>query len=112
MIPVIYIAGPFRGKDHWEIAQNIRRAETLALEVWRMGAAALCPHLNTMHFQGAAPDQLWLEGDLAMLAKCDAVLMTEYWERSAGARAEREFAAGRDIPVFFSLTQLDNWMEK
>ena len=28
-----YIAGPFRGPNSWEIENNIRRAETLALEV-------------------------------------------------------------------------------
>ena len=57
---VVYIAGPFRGPNAWEIEQNIRRAESLALEVWRAGAAALCPYTNTRFFQGAAPDDVWL----------------------------------------------------
>ena len=61
---VVYVAGPFRGRDSWEIESNIRRAEALALEVWRAGAAALCPHANTRFFQGAADDGVMIGGGL------------------------------------------------
>lgn len=98
---VIYVAGPFRGKNHWEIAENIRNAERLALEVWRMGAAAICPHANTAHYQDAAPDDVWLEGDLAIMRRCDAVLMTADWKRSQGATEERRMALEAGIPVFY-----------
>lgn len=103
---VIYIAGPFRGKDHWEIEQNIRVAETLALEVWRLGAACVCPHTNTRLFQGAAPDEVWLNGDLEILRRCDAVLLTPDWERSSGARAEADFALENGIPIFVLLSDI------
>ena len=103
---VVYIAGPFRGPNSWEIEQNIRRAEALSLEVWRMGMAAICPHANTRFFQGAAPDSVWLDGDLEILSRCDAILMTPDWERSSGARAERDFAIEHGIPVYFSRDQL------
>lgn len=109
-MPVVYLAGPFRGPDHWAIAENVRQAERLALAVWRSGAACLCPHANTAHFQGAAPDQVWLDGDLAMLRRCDAVLMTPDWRHSAGARAEREWAVLHRIPVFESLASLQQWL--
>lgn len=66
---VVYIAGPFRAENAWEIEQNIRRAEEAALELWRAGAAVLCPHTNTRYFQGAAPDHVWLEGDLELLRR-------------------------------------------
>ena len=49
---LVYIAGPFRGSSAWDIEENIRVAERAALEVWKMGAAALCPHTNTRFFQG------------------------------------------------------------
>jgi nucleoside 2-deoxyribosyltransferase len=108
---VIYIAGPYRGPCAWDIECNIRRAETLALDVWRAGAVALCPHANTRHFQGAAPDDVWLRGDLELLDRCDAMILTDDWERSAGARAEVEFARRRGIPVFPSLDALRAWLE-
>jgi hypothetical protein len=91
--------------------KNIRAAETLALEVWRLGAACLCPHTNTRFFQGAAPDSVWLEGDLEMLRRCDALMLTADWERSSGARAEREEAILHNIPIFHELADLRYWLE-
>jgi hypothetical protein len=107
---VVYVAGPFRGPNAWEIEQNIRRAETLALEVWRLGAAVLCPHTNTRFFQGAADDAVWLDGDLELLARCDAVMFTADWERSSGARAERDHALKLNIPTFHDLEALKAWL--
>lgn len=109
-MPVVYVAGPYRGPHAWAIEENIRRAERLALDVWRLGAAALCPHTNTRHYQGAADDALWLEGDLAMLAKCDALIVTDDWQRSSGARAEVAFAEARGIPVCLTLDDLACWI--
>lgn len=109
-MPVVYIAGPFRGPSAWDVESNIRRAETLALEVWRLGAAAICPHTNTRFFQGAAPDEVWLKGDLEILRRCDAVLMTPDWEKSSGAQAERDDAEEHGISVFHSLDSLAAWL--
>jgi nucleoside 2-deoxyribosyltransferase len=109
-VKVVYVAGPFRGPDHWAIAENIRNAERLALEVWRAGAAVLCPHANTAHFQDAAPDRVWLDGDLELLARCDAIVMTPDWQRSSGARAEEAFARERGIPVFYTIETLREWL--
>jgi hypothetical protein len=111
LMPVVYVAGPFRGKDSWEMEANIRRAETLSLEVWRLGCAAICPHSNTRFFQGAAPDAVWLDGDLAMLAKCDGMLMTPDWQKSQGATAEHDFAQKYHIPVFYTLDALRAWKD-
>jgi nucleoside 2-deoxyribosyltransferase len=111
LVKVIYIAGPFRGPSSWDVQQNIMRAMALALEVWRRDAVALCPHSNTMFFDGAAPDHVWLEGDLELLKRCDAVLLTDDWERSTGARAEVKFAVSLGIPVFTSIDQLDVFLK-
>lgn len=89
---VVYIAGPFRAANAWEVEQNIRRAEAVALGVWQAGWVALCPHLNTHHFQGVLPDETWLTGDLELLYRCDVVLTVPGWELSEGARAEVKFA--------------------
>ncbi len=97
---VVYVAGPFRGPNHWEIAQNIRRAEALALQVWLAGAAALCPHANTRNFQDAGPDEIWLKGDIELLERCDAIILTDDWKSSAGAKAERHHAKSKGLAVF------------
>lgn len=103
---LVYVAGPFRASNSWDMEQNIRRAEALALEVWRAGAACICPHANTRFYQGAASDEVWLKGDLEMLSRCDAVLMTEDWKRSMGATAERNYALQLGIPVLSSIEEL------
>ena len=108
---VVYIAGPFRGKSHWDVEQNIRRAEGLALEAWRAGFAVICPHTNTRFFDGAADDKVWLEGDLEILVRCDVVLLTDDWERSSGARAEVAHAREWNVPVFMTLETLREWSE-
>lgn len=105
-VTVVYIAGPFRGPTAWAIEQNVRRAEALALDVWRLGAAAICPHTNTRFFHGAADDAVWLAGDIAILTRCDAVLMTPDWNESSGARGEHAEAQARGIPVCYTLAEL------
>lgn len=107
---VIYIAGPFRGPSTWDIQTNIMNAMGLALEVWKLGAVALCPHANTMFFQGAAPDNTWLHGDLELLSRCDAVLVTPDWARSVGARGEVALALERGMPVLASLDELARYL--
>ena len=107
---VVYVSGPYRGPDAWTIETNIRRAEALALEVWRAGAAALCPHANTRFFQGAAEDDVWLAGDLELLKRCDAIIMTADWTRSHGARAELAFAIAHGLPTFYTVDELKQWL--
>ena len=104
--PVVYVAGPYRGPNAWAIEQNIRAAEALALEAWKLGWAAISPHANTRFFQGAAPDDVWLRGDLAIMVKCDAVLMVPGWQQSEGARQERTVAKSLKIPVVETLADL------
>ena len=107
-----YVAGPFRGPSAWDIEENIRRAERLALEVWKMGAACVCPHANTRFYQGAAPDEVWLDGDLEILGRCDFVLMTPDWEKSSGARTEHDFAYHHGIDIFYDLDTLREWLDR
>jgi len=66
---VLYICGPYRGRR----LVNIVRARSAALFVWRCGGVALCPHLNTAFFDGKMPDQVWLDGDLELLSRSDAI---------------------------------------
>jgi len=107
---VIYVAGRFRAATHWGIVQNVRAAEAVALEVWRAGAAAICPHLNTANFQGALPDEAWLDGTLELLRRCDAVMLVEGWSASAGTRAELREAQARMMPVFEAIGNLRDWL--
>ena len=107
---VVYVAGRFRAPTHWGIVQNVRAAEAVALDVWRLGAAALCPHMNTANFQGAAPDEVWLEGTLEMLRRCDAIITVPGWETSVGTKIEVDEAKRLSLPVFNSIPDLRAWL--
>lgn len=87
--PVIYIAGPYRAPTPWQVEQNIRAAEALALEVWRAGLTPLCPHTMTRHMDGAITDEAALAGTLELMRRCDAVLLVPGWERSTGTQVRR-----------------------
>jgi hypothetical protein len=109
-IPVVYVAGPYRGPSEWAVTENIRAAEAAALELWKRGAAAVCPHKNTAYFGGARPDETWLEGDLAILMKCDALFLLPTWKQSTGAVAEVELARSFFIPIIDSMEEFDSWL--
>ncbi len=32
---LLYVAGPYRAKSEWQLEQNIRNAEAVALELWQ-----------------------------------------------------------------------------
>ena len=95
-----YTAGPYRAPTVHGIVRNIREAETVALALWGLGFAVVCPHKNTSLFDGAAPDEVWLRGDLVIMERCDLVVMVPGWEKSSGAKAERDRALELGIPVF------------
>lgn len=109
---LIYIAGPFRGKTSWDVEKHIRHAEDLAYEVARLGAMPLCPHTNTRFFDGTMTEQFWLDGTLELMSRCDAVVLTDDWHFSAGARAEVQKAHALNLPVFENIDALRVWLMK
>lgn len=98
---LLYVAGPYRDKHGaYYVARNIEAAAEVAVELWRMGYAVICPHKNTAFFDGAAPDGVWLKGDLEMLRRCDGIVMINCWQSSVGAMAELEFARKNGLRVY------------
>lgn len=95
-----YACGPYRANTIRGVVENIRAAEAVALELWRMGFAVICPHKNSALFDGAAPDSVWLEGDLEILVRCDLLVTCEGWWDSKGSMKEVAVAGVRGIPVY------------
>lgn len=112
---VIYIAGPYRNKNPFTVRRNILSSAETAAEVWRMGAVAICPHLNTALFEYYVPEQpddLWLRGDIEILKRCDALLTAGEWQRSRGTLAEVEEARAANVPVLYDLKALGRWLKR
>lgn len=106
---IVYVAGPFRGPTPWDVAQNVMRAKALGLEVARAGFMPLIPHANTDLFDGQLTDQFWIDGTLALMRRCDAVVLVEGWERSNGTLGEIAEAKRLGIPVCHSVDELLDW---
>lgn len=103
-IPVIYIAGPYRGINRDAIELNIQTARQVGLEAIRRGWSPIIPHANTGHLETLInlPDQFWLDATLELMRRCDAVLLCPGHTRSVGTFGEIEEARRLEIPVFES----------
>lgn len=89
--PVAYVSGPYRDtRGTWYVEQNVRAAEAVAVELWRMGYAVICPHTNTRHMDGCCPQSadVFIRGDLELVRRSDLVVTLPNWVRSVGARNE------------------------
>lgn len=102
---LIYIAGKYTGKTYAEVENNIRTAEALAVKLWANGWAVICTHLNSAHFEkyegmpGITPD-IWLNGCLEIVKRCDALITTHDFTDSHGALKEYLLARKEKIRVF------------
>lgn len=97
-----YVSGPYRDKRGVRfVEENIRKAEAVAVELWRLGLATICPHANTRHFDGVVPCDEFIAGDLVMVSRCDLIVMIEGWENSEGAKAELEHAKQSGVDVAY-----------
>jgi nucleoside 2-deoxyribosyltransferase len=99
-VRLVYIAGPYRAASPWQVEQNIRAAEDLAVKVHAVGMFAVCTHPMTRFMDGATDDEHMLVGTLELMRRCDAVILTRDWRLSSGAVAEVAEATRLGIPVF------------
>lgn len=102
---LLYVIGPFAAPTGWLVEQNVRRAEEVALELWRMGAAVFCPHTNTRFFEGMLPG--FLAGGLEVLSRSDGAVLIPGWKNSPGSQIEVDRAIFRRLPLFNWPASLD-----
>jgi hypothetical protein len=98
---IVFISGKYRGKDYQEIEANIQLAKQAAIELWKQGYAVICPHLNTAHFDGFCPDEVWLEGDIEIMKRCDAVYFLNNWGQSQGSIKEHKIATDMGLELIY-----------
>lgn len=109
-IPVVYVAGPYRG----DISLNIDRAKAVGMLAAQLGWSPVIPHANTAHFDTMLPeisDEFWLEATLEIMRRCDAVVLVPGWESSIGAVGEKKEAERLLMPVFDNISNLPQAMD-
>lgn len=107
-MPIVYVAGPYRGLNHAAIELNIQSATAVGTEAIRKGWSPIIPHKNTAHLDQILnlPDQYWLDATMELMLRSDAVVLCPGYERSAGTAGEIREARLRGIPVFTSVDLL------
>lgn len=109
MLPLIYVAGPYRAATRDDIARNIDAARVVGISAAALGWFPVIPHANTAHMELDLPglgDDFWLAGTLEMMERCDAVVLVPGWQNSAGTRGEIIRAEELGIPIFRTLDAL------
>lgn len=108
-LKLLYIAGSFRARNNpfgyntFEQERNIRKAETCMVRVNDIpGWFGISPHTMTRNLQGAHPDEVYINGTMELMLRCDAVLMLEGWEGSEGAKGELKEAERTGMKVYKS----------
>lgn len=116
---VVYVAGPYRSKKGINgIRDNINHAMDVARILWKEGYAVICPHGNTAFMDGKdIKAKVFLDGDLELLKRCDAMVLVGDWKNSKGTVGEVTYAKEYlDIPIFewseLTKTALHNHSDK
>lgn len=104
--PLCYLAGPYTNPDPVE---NTHHAFKVGTEMVERGLVTpFIPHASLLwHMVTPKPYQFWLDYDIEVLAKCDALLRLP--GVSAGADKEVAFALDNGIPVFYDWVSLHEW---
>jgi ribonuclease HI len=116
IIKLVYIAGPYTGATKDIVKQNIKKSEDLAKEVILLGFIPIIPHKITSFFDLDGRFSGWTTDDwinkfcIPLMDKCDALLLADGWNMSRGCIIERAYATKINIPVFYSLNELTNYV--
>ena len=97
---VIYIAGPYRSDCENGVFENIVGARRVAVRLWQEGWAVICPHTNSFFMGSRLGDDKFIEGDLEILSRCDAIYMLDGWRDSKGVKAELEKAKELGLEIW------------
>lgn len=101
---VIYTAGPYRADGWHNVFENILKARTAARALWLKGWVVICPHANSILMDGPdIPANMFIEGDLEIIRRCDAICMLPGWEKSEGSQIEYGLALELEMPVYFGV---------
>jgi hypothetical protein len=105
---LIAVAGPYSADTAEQRQRNLDAMNRVAAEVIRLG------HVPVIGVNAALPvvemleteDRYWaiMKISLAVVDRCDAILMIG---ESPGANRERDLIAGKGLPVYWSLEEIE-----
>lgn len=107
--PLVYISGPYTiGVTDGHVRKACMVWESLRDEGL---CTPVCPHWSFLQAViWPLSHEQWIEYDLEILARCDAVLRLP--GESKGAELECQYAQQNGIPVFLTLSQLNDHLRQ
>jgi len=111
--PLLYVSGPMFSQGN--LITNIRRAANVGFQAFNRGWAPIVPHLDILSqlITGYTEAEGYLETDLSIVVKCDALLLTlqefdAYTKKGdkTGTMREVELAESLGIPIYMNITTL------
>lgn len=96
---------------------NLRKMVRCALDVFFAGFDPFVPAFDSQFWWVMSNGETITEGMIkryskSWLKRCDALLLTPKWRKSPGTIAEVELAKKLEIPVFNTLDDLEDYVEK
>lgn len=109
----IYIAGPYSADNTIQTLRNIGKGIQVGIELLLKGYAIFCPWLDySMFLQLRANENIPLEliqqHSLSWLKVSNALFVLPNSENSIGTQKEIEYAIKHNIPIYYSLKELEN----
>lgn len=106
---IIYVSGPYSADTEEGRLFNVKTAIFYGIELMRKGHSVIVPHLShymeghAQLFAGGFTWDRWLEQDLEILERCDALY---FIGESRGANLEREKALDWGLTVYYSVGEV------
>ena len=98
---VIYVAGKYRADTENGVFENIIHARREAQRLWQKGWAVICPHTNSMFMGSMLANEVFMQGDLEIVRRCDAIYMLSNYKDSEGALRELELAKELGLKIYY-----------
>lgn len=100
---LVYVIGAYSG----DVEENIRKAEEVSIGLIRAGYNVFTPHKNTAGYEryedGGITRRTWIDMDLNILSRCDAIFIMDNAKGSKGSQTEIAFAEEHGIPEVHKL---------
>ncbi|NET30679.1 MAG: DUF1937 family protein [Cyanothece sp. SIO1E1] len=116
----VYVAGAYSDDNVLGVLKNIGRGQRFSAQLFRRGYAPFCPwHDKSYVIDGYMDDfsvQQFYDYSMTWLKCCDCLLTVpnipglKNWEQSKGTLKEIEVAESLNIPVFYTIEDMESWV--
>jgi hypothetical protein len=96
-----YLAGPMSGYPEYNFAEfNVACAMLRSVGINVMSPHEI-DHGETPETRGSLPYKTYIDAGLALLKKCQGIILLRGWPQSSGACNELELAIDHAMPIYF-----------